>query len=270
MVETGNTIFMEEQDGYAVSDTVLGKGSFSVVKSAVHLPTQIPVAAKVIDLAKHKDIYTQETTALSRLNHPLIVKCLHKQLTEDGKGIIYLEHLGAPSLQYHLAQQRYLPLHITLPIFAQIVDAVAHMHTNGVAHSDLKSENIAYDPNSKTIKIFDFGLSQVLLPNSLSTNFVGSPLYMAPEVLLREKYNPFAADVWSLAIILVEMLTGRTPFSSFACMDELLDFVSFESSIPLPDSIPADVRELLRKMLDFNSLTRLSIGGVKDLLRNFL
>jgi len=270
MVETGNSTFMGERDDYSVCDQVLGKGSFSVVKSAVFVPNQKTVAAKIVDLAKHKDVYTQETAALSRLNHAHIVKFYHKQTSDDGKGIIFLENLSWPSLQSHLSQHRHLPVHLAMHLFAQLVDAVFHMHTNKVAHSDLKSENIAFDLVAKTIKVFDFGLSHIVSDDTLSSNFVGSPLYMAPEVLLREKYNPFAADVWSLAIILIEMLTGRTPFSSFVCMDELLDFVSFESSIPLPDSIPADVRELLRKMLDFNPNTRGTINSVKDLLRQFL
>jgi len=269
MVETGNAS-LTDIDDFAVSETVLGKGSFSVVKSAVHVPSQTALAAKIIDLTKHKDVFIQETSALSRLNHQHIVKCFHTQITQDGKGVIFLERIGYPSLQSYLAQHRNLQMHLAMHLFAQMVDAVDHMHKNGVAHSDLKPENIAYDTDTKTVKVFDFGLSQLVYPGSLSSNFVGSPLYMAPEVLLREKYSAFSSDVWSLAIVLIEMLTGRTPFSSFVCMDELLDFVSFETSVPLPDVIPADVRELLRKMLDFNPATRISVSGVKDLLRQFL
>jgi len=201
--------------------------------------------------------------ALSRLNHSRIVKYLHSQVNEEGKGVIFLEYLSWPSLQAYLSQHRTLPLDVALQLFAQLADALDHMHRNNVAHSDLKPENIAYDPRTHNLKLFDFGLSQTpATPTSMSTSFVGSPLYMAPEVLLRERYNPFAADVWSLAFVLIEMLTGRTPFSSFMCMDELLDFVSFESSVPIPDSIPADLRELLRKMLDFNPEKRLTISSV--------
>jgi len=270
MVETGDTIFMEREGPYVVSSEILGKGSFSVVKSAINTATQTRVAAKVIDLLKNKDIYTQEVNALSRLNHQHIVKLLHSQINEEGKGVIYLERITYPSLQSYIQQYRTLPLQTALHLFAQMVDAIDHMHKNYVAHSDLKPENIAYDPQSQFAKIFDFGLSQATEPKSLSTSFVGSPLYMAPEVLLREKYNPFAADVWSLAMVLIEMISGKTPFSTFMCIDELLDFVSFETNVPLPDSIPADLRELLRKMLDFNPTTRLTISSVRDFMKRFL
>jgi len=270
MVETGDTNFMEREGPYVISSEILGKGSFSVVKSAVHTVTQTRVAAKVIDLMKNKDIYTQEVNALSRLNHSHIVKFLHSQVNEEGKGVIYLERINQPSLQSYLQQNRTLPLQTALHLFAQLVDAVDHMHKNYVAHSDLKPENIAYDVLTQTAKIFDFGLSHATEPKILSTSFVGSPLYMAPEVLLREKYNPFAADIWSLAMVLLEMITGKTPFSIFMCMDELLDFVSFETIVPIPDSIPADLRELLRRMLDFNPTTRLTISSVRDFMKKFL
>jgi len=254
-------------DEYSVSTEVLGKGSFSVVKSAVHIPSQQFVAAKVLDLAKNADVYTQETTALRRLIHQHIVKYLHSHTTTDGKGFIFLERLSHQTLQAYLAQKRALPVHFAIQLFAQLADAVEHMHKHLVSHSDLKPENISYDPIKNTIKIFDFGLSQTLAPGTLSSNFVGSPLYMAPEVLFREKYNPYAADVWSLAMLFIEMLTGKPPFSSFVCLDELLDFVSFASHVPLDESIPADIRELLRKMLDFNPTIRLTISSVKYIIQ---
>jgi len=273
MVETGSTQYMmetEEQNTYKLTQEILGKGSFSVVKSAINMRTQERVAAKIIDLMKNKDIFAQEVNALSRLNHDLIVKLLHSRVNEDGKGVIFLEYISWPSLQTFLSQRRTPPLDVVLQVFAQLVEVLDHMHKHNVAHSDLKPENIAFDPRTNSLKLFDFGLSQTLPPNTRSSSFVGSPLYMAPEVLLREEYNPFAADVWSLAIVLIELLTGKTPFSSFSCMDELLDFVSFETFVPIPESIPADLRELLRKMLDFNPTTRLSIGSVKDFINHFM
>jgi len=255
---------MEE---YSVSTEVLGKGSFSVVKSAIHIASQQLVAAKVLDLAKNADVFSQETSALRRLSHQHIVKYLHSHTSNDGKGFIFLERLTHPTLQAYLAQNRALPVHLAMQLFVQLVDAVEHMHKHLVSHSDLKPENVSYDPIKNSVKIFDFGLSQTLAPDTLSSSFVGSPLYMAPEVLFREKYNPYCADIWSLAMLFIEMLTGKPPFSSFVCLDELLDFVSFATHVPLDESIPADIRELLRKMLDFNPATRLTISSVKYIIQ---
>jgi len=265
MVETGNTQYMG--DAFQVTQEVLGKGSFSVVKAAFNVVTQERAAAKIIDLMKNKDVFTQEVNALTRINHTHIVKLLHTQTNAEGKGVIFLEHISWPSLQSYLQQYRTLPLDIALQVFAQLVDALDHLHKNNVSHSDLKPENLAYDSSSRTVKLFDFGLSQTPDPSELSTSFVGSPLYMAPEVLLRESYNPFAADVWSLGVVLIEMLTGHTPFSSFRCMDELLDFVSFETCVPVPESIPSDIRGLILKMLDFNPSTRLTISSVREFMK---
>jgi len=255
---------MEE---FSINTEVLGKGSFSVVKSAIHVPSQQLVAAKMLELNKNADVYNQETSALRRLSHEHVVKYIHSQTTNDGKGIIFLERLTHSTLQIYLAQNRSLPVHLGMKLFVQLVDAVEHMHKCLVSHSDLKPENISYDPIKNNVKIFDFGLSQTLPPDTYSSSFVGSPLYMAPEVLFREKYNPYAADVWSLAILFIEMLTGKPPFATFVCLDELLDFVSFATHVPLDESIPADIRELLRKMLDFNPTTRLTIGSVKYVIQ---
>jgi len=262
---------MTKKTEFRIEQLVLGKGSFSVVKLALG-PSQNLAAAKLVDLWKNKDVFEREVSALARLSHPNIVQCLHTQTFADGQGCIFLEYIPHPTLLSQISQTGPLSTTLALHLFFQLVDAVDHMHKNNVAHLDLKSENLSVDLTNKTVKVFDFGLSQTVTPQSpLSDNFVGSPMYMAPEVLMREKYNPFSADIWSLGIVLFEMMTGRTPFSTFVSMDELLDFVCFETSVPLPsDSIPPEVRVLLQKMLDFSPLSRITISSVRNFINQQL
>lgn len=99
----------------------------------------------------------------------------------------------------------------------QIFSAVAHMHKSDVAHRDLKSENILFASSSKQsedaeVKIIDFGLSRVFREEHLDSQ-VGTPLYVAPEIIEHKKYGK-ECDCWSLGIIAYLLLSGREPFQS--------------------------------------------------------
>jgi len=183
-----------------------------------------------------------------------------------------MERLPNTTLQSYLAQNRSLPIHLSMRLFAQLVDAVEHMHKHHVSHSDLKTENISYDPAKNTIKLFDFGLSERVCPEQpISHNCAGSPLYMAPEVYKPECHNPLVSDMWSLGIILYELLTGETPFSHCESLQELKDVLSNENPIIIPPFISQEVRELLSKVLSFDPSMRptaLELRSVVDNLRN--
>ena len=87
------------------------------------------------------------------------------------------------------------------------------MHTSGVAHRDLKLENIMLDATHEHLKVGDFGFAREVRQGDLSRTFCGSLVYAAPELLRHEDYCPFCSDVWSLGVILVVLLTGRALFA---------------------------------------------------------
>ncbi len=102
-------------------------------------------------------------------------------------------------------------------LFKQIVDAIVHLHQKGIAHLDLKLENLLLSvdwlPNGlekQAIKLIDFGFSREV--DGLCKTFCGTPSYMAPEIILRKSYDPRKADAWALGVLLYYFLCGTFPF----------------------------------------------------------
>jgi len=244
-------------------DKILGQGSYSIVNLASHKPSQQTCAAKIVDLRLHKPEFDQEVDALTSVNHPNIISCLHHEISHE-TGTLFLEFLPHPSLFKFIQIHGPCPERLALDIFYQIVDAVSYLHTLGISHGDLKPENLSFDPDSGIVKLFDFGLSETVNPLvPISENYAGSPLYMAPEVLTRERHNPFLADVWSLGMVLFEILASDSPFSDCSTLDQLMDRVCFENRIQFPSYFSLDVQEMLNSILNFNPAGRPSAEQVR-------
>lgn len=97
-------------------------------------------------------------------------------------------------------------------IFKQLVSGVAYMHSKNYAHRDLKLDNILMEFESKNIKIIDFGFSQKVRPEEKMSIFCGTPHYMDPDIVRKQAYNGFAADVWACGVILYIIYVGKLPF----------------------------------------------------------
>jgi len=128
-------------------------------------------------------------------------------------------------------------------------------------------DNIAYDPTTGTIKLFDFGLATIVDPNCPNSNFHGgSPLYMAPE-LLCEAHNPFLSDIWSIGIILYEMLVGEAPLAHCTDLQDLvIQLRGGSSRFYYPNTISLSTKNLIARMLHDNPGSRISLVEIQDWL----
>lgn len=160
---------------------------------------------------------TKEVALLKDLSHPNVVKYYQTDLSDDLTSIdILLEYVPGGSLVTILEKYGALDLGIIQRYSKQLLNGLDYLHRNNVAHRDLKSGNILINPNG-VAKLTDFGSSRKFgeLDDGISKSIKGSPYWVAPEVIRKEGHG-LSADIWSFGCVLIEMATGKPPWSNFS------------------------------------------------------
>lgn len=204
-------------------ENVLGRGGMGVVFLARQTSLDRAVAVKVLavemaDDPRFIERLEREARTMARLRHPNIVTVHDFQFLDDGSAAIVMEFIGGGSLRQVLAQHpRGLPVAEALRLFHEIATGLRAAHEAGVVHRDMKPENVLIEP-AGTARVTDFGLALPL--GSAATRLthpgtaVGTLEYMAPEQTRGDTLDE-RADIYSLGVILYELLTGQTPRGSF-------------------------------------------------------
>lgn len=162
--------------------------------------------------------FLQEARALARLAHPGIVKVFHCHLTQDGLFYIVMEYVEGCSLKDLLAEKCILPWETAVKIALQVCQSIACAHKEGIIHRDLKPENIILQGSEDYhVKVVDFGLASLAASDgqndTVEGTLLGSVAYMSPELCRGIKADG-RTDIYSLACVLYECLTGKPPFGS--------------------------------------------------------
>jgi predicted Ser/Thr protein kinase len=204
---------------------LLGRGGMGAVYKARQPQLDRFVALKILPAQIGEDPqfaerFTREARALAKLNHPNIVAVYDFGTTEEGLFYFIMEFVDGPNLR-HVIQGKELSPEQALAIVPQICDALQYAHEEEVVHRDIKPENVLLDKKGR-VKIADFGLAKLLgvdtggFTLTGTQQVMGTPHYMAPE----QFDNPLAvdhrADIYSLGVVLYEMLTGELPIGRFA------------------------------------------------------
>jgi len=198
----------------------LGSGGMSQVYRALdrRLNDQ-PVVIKVLSEALVQDQdarrrFDQEVAALRQIDHPGVVRVLDRGDLPDGKPYIVMKFIDGETLRTRISNQG-MDLESVQTIVKQVGDALEHVHEQGIFHRDLKPENILLRTSADSVVIIDFGIAKVQNSAGIATatgKSVGTLNYMSPEQQRGERVTA-ASDVYSMAVVAYEMVTGRRPFN---------------------------------------------------------
>ena len=238
---------------------VLGKGSEGVVLKAENRVTKEKRAVKVSEGEQIK----WEAEVLSSLDHPNVGK-VYEWTVEEGKTFVVQDLCtGGELLKYVQLSGRLLEVDAS-GLMRQLLCAVAYCHSKDLVHRDIKPENLLLasppsGPSVPTLKLVDFGSSCYLPRPFMSTQRVGSLVYMSPEMIRGEEYDR-KTDVWSCGVVLYLLLIGFPPFTGPRDCDIERKILRGHVIFPLSDhgDISRDAKKLILHMLDKNPAERWS------------
>lgn len=267
-------------------DRLIARGGMGEVYAGEDQLLKRPVAVKLIRNQwrwsdERRAAFLAEARALSALAHPNICQVHDFFSDEIGGGpddengntqrdVLVLELINGRTLRDLLDHNGRPSRRTALDWASQIADALVSAHERGVAHRDLKPDNIMLT-DSGQIKVLDFGLARSLPPDAdqhepgPGTQVAGTPGYLAPEQALGERATP-ASDIWSFGLVLIELLTGEAPFDKRQTGPSLLDQAR-KGEVRIPDNHPRAETKLLRSVLDVQPNNRPSARGLRQQLQ---
>ena len=211
--------------GNYLVEAVLGDGGMGTVVAARHLEQGECVAIKILraDLADNEYVvsrFLREGRISTRLGSQHVVKVRDVGRLDDGVPFMVMERLEGEDLEQRLKRDHHLPIETAVDFALHACDALAAAHAAGIVHRDIKPGNLFITEQSgqPLLKVFDFGISKVEHDEeghrTSAQEIFGSPFYMSPEQLLSSTDVDTRADIWSLGVVLYEMLTGKLPFQA--------------------------------------------------------
>ncbi|PWN27010.1 hypothetical protein BDZ90DRAFT_232587 [Jaminaea rosea] len=231
---------------YTLGDC-LGKGAFGSVYRGLNWKTGETVAIKHISLAdvppSEQSEIMSEIDLLQNLKHPNIVKYRGSDKTPNGLYII-LEYCENGSLQHICKRFGRFPEGLVSVYIYQVLLGLAYLHDQGVIHRDIKGANILTTKEG-AVKLADFGVATKAGAALADGAVVGSPYWMAPEVIDQSGATT-ASDIWSVGCVVVELLEGQPPYHFLAPMPALFRIVQ-DDCPPLPDGLSTVVKDFLLK-----------------------
>lgn len=247
--------------------SLLGQSAYGEVVLANNRHGKKVVLKKINRLKMNKNLIANEVAAATILKHSGVVK-VYDIFKESIYTYIVLEYLKGVDLFKYLSAKNFAPMKEkeARPLFKQLVETVLYCHSKKIAHRDIKLENIMYDRKKGRVKLIDFGLSERIENGKLCDLWCGSQDYVCPEIIKKEPYNGFAADVWSLGTILYIMIYGELPFGFDMRVKSVSDGEG-HPNIQFADDRCANVitesaKDLIQQMLTVDPMKRITMEGV--------
>ena len=213
--------------------------------------------------AQYRKMFFNEAHTAGMLTHPNIISIFDAGVDEDTLYIVmeYIE--GGDTLKSHTKPENLLPIEKVVEIIFKCANALDYAHRQSVVHRDIKPSNILIT-NDKDAKIGDFSIAQITkLDNTITApqGVMGSPKYMSPEQLREETITP-QSDLFSLGVVMYELLTGRHPFLTDS-FSRLVNIILNEEPPPMSDfrsDVPEVLEQIVRKAMQKNIEDRYQMG----------
>lgn len=243
-------------------DEVLGSGQFGIVYGGVHRKTLRTVAIKVIDKlrfpTKQEAQLKNEVAILQNLKHHGVVN-LERMFETPERIFVVMEKLKGDMLEMILSVGR-LNERVTKFLITQILIALKHLHSQNIVHCDLKPENVllSSDAEFPQVKLCDFGFARIIGEKSFRRSVVGTPAYLAPEVLRNKGYNR-SLDMWSVGVIIYVSLSGTFPFNEDEDINEQIQNAAFMYPPNPWKEISSDAIDLINNLLQVKQRKRFTV-----------
>jgi len=237
----------------------VGRGGMAVVYRSLDLRLQREVAIKVLngDLAADPvqlERFRHEANVCSTLDHPNIVTVMHCG-QEQGRPYMVMEWLDGKTLELVIEVEKKLSRGRFRQIFLPVLDALEYAHSKGLVHRDLKPANIMVGDHDGEIvvKVLDFGIAKRLdsaqALTAATVGFIGSPYFMSPEQLSGGKVS-YSSDIYSLACVMFQALTGRLPFAGNSSLESMYEHLRLSMPKMKRSDISGDISaELIQCVL---------------------
>merc|ERR550534_1195922 len=206
------------------AERVIGNGSFGIVYQ------EIVAIKKVLQDRRYKN---RELKIMQMVNHPNVVNvkdCFFSQGTRNRDLYLnivmeYIPETVYQTIRSHARASQCIPFpHIKCYSY-QICRAVAHVHSLGVCHRDIKPQNLLLNPETHTVKLCDFGSAKILQKGLSNVAYICSRYYRAPELIFESAYYTCAIDVWSLGCVIAELFLGTPLFQGGSGVDQLVEII---------------------------------------------
>ncbi|XP_077548791.1 kalirin-like [Haemaphysalis longicornis] len=242
------------EDFVAVAEC--GRGRFSMVKKYIHRESGERVAAKIIhSMQQSRASVEHECLILNGLDYQGLVQPLDCYITPINYILIFPFIDGLRLLDHICMQGSFYSEHTVSHYLSQLLAALDYLHLSGIAHLDIKPENLLVEECSDVLKLIDFGDARKVLGAECRMSIVGTTEFMAPEMLMG---NPLATrtDLWGTGAVLYLLLVGRSPFFGRSEEETSAKIKAAEYAFPASASISARARDLISKLLVVDSHKR--------------
>ncbi len=259
----------------------LGKGAMGVVYLGKDPKISRVVAIKTMalaqefeddELAEVKERFFREAETAGRLSHPNIVT-IYDAGEEHDLAYIAMEFLKGKDLGIYTKPDNLLDMKRVISIVIRSAQGLAFAHRQNVVHRDIKPANLMYEPESDTLKITDFGIARITDSSKTKTGMVlGTPSYMSPEQLAGKKVDG-RSDLFSLGVMLYQMLCGKLPFTADSMASLMFKITNEEPPLitTINKEIPKELEAIINKSLAKNADERYSDGDqFANALKSFL